>query len=79
MAARSYLFVPGTRPDRFEKALRSGADAVILDLEDAVSVAEKTEAREAVAAWLSSERPGARPANLAGEHMTAAFLNRSPG
>jgi citrate lyase subunit beta/citryl-CoA lyase len=49
VAARSYLFVPGTRPDRFEKALRSGTDAVVLDLEDAVSVAEKTEAREAVA------------------------------
>jgi len=57
VAARSYLFVPGTRPDRFEKALGSGADAVILDLEDAVSVAEKDEAREAVAAWLSPERP----------------------
>lgn len=57
MAARSYLFVPGTRPDRFEKALRSGTDVVVLDLEDAVSVAEKNEAREAVAAWLSPERP----------------------
>ena len=48
MFARSYLFVPGTRPDRFEKALSSGADAVILDLEDAVSVEEKDEAREAI-------------------------------
>ncbi len=57
MFARSYLFVPGTRPDRFEKALRSGADAVILDLEDAVSVAEKDEAREAISAWLSPEHP----------------------
>ena len=32
--ARSILFVPGNRPDRFEKAIRSGADVVILDLED---------------------------------------------
>ena len=34
--ARSLLFVPGNRPERFEKAVRSGADAVILDLEDSV-------------------------------------------
>ena len=33
---RSYLFVPGQRPDRFAKAAASGADAIILDLEDAV-------------------------------------------
>jgi citrate lyase subunit beta/citryl-CoA lyase len=33
---RSYLFVPGNRPERFEKAQAAGADAVILDLEDAV-------------------------------------------
>ena len=57
MAARSYLFVPGNRPDRFEKARSSGADAVILDLEDAVSVEGKPAARETVAAWLSPERP----------------------
>ena len=35
-AARSYLFVPGDRPERYAKALASGADAVIVDLEDAV-------------------------------------------
>jgi citrate lyase subunit beta / citryl-CoA lyase len=57
VAARSYLFVPGNRPDRFEKARSSGADAVILDLEDAVSVEGKPAARETVAAWLSPERP----------------------
>ena len=34
--ARSYLFVLGARPDRFDKALAAGADRVILDLEDAV-------------------------------------------
>ena len=34
---RSYLFVPGNRPERFDKALASGADVVILDLEDAVT------------------------------------------
>jgi citrate lyase subunit beta/citryl-CoA lyase len=49
---RSYLFVPAHRPDRFDKALASGADAVILDLEDAVAPQEKARAREAVARWL---------------------------
>jgi citrate lyase subunit beta/citryl-CoA lyase len=46
--ARSFLFVPGHRPERFQKALQSGADAVILDLEDAVPQAEKASAREAI-------------------------------
>ncbi len=54
---RSFLFVPGTRPDRFEKAWNAGADAVILDLEDAVPPGQKSSAREAVAGWLSPARP----------------------
>jgi citrate lyase subunit beta/citryl-CoA lyase len=54
---RSYLFVPGNRPDRFEKALASGADAVIIDLEDAVPAAEKVSARASVLGWLSPRRP----------------------
>jgi len=41
----TYLFVPGNRPERFAKALAAGAGAVILDLEDAVSPAEKRQAR----------------------------------
>jgi len=50
--ARTFLFVPGNRPERFEKALQSGADAVIFDLEDAVPPGEKAQARQAiVAAW----------------------------
>ena len=57
MFRRSYLFVPGDRPDRFEKARQSGADAVIIDLEDAVDSAHKDVAREAVASWLSPTRP----------------------
>lgn len=56
MFGRSYLFVPGNRSDRFEKAQDVRADAIILDLEDAVSNENKAEAREAVAAWLSPER-----------------------
>lgn len=42
---RSALFVPATRPERIAKALASGADAVIVDLEDAVAEAAKTAAR----------------------------------
>jgi citrate lyase subunit beta/citryl-CoA lyase len=49
---RSYLFVPGDRPERFVKALASGADRVVLDLEDAVAPAAKDKARDAVARWL---------------------------
>jgi citrate lyase subunit beta/citryl-CoA lyase len=48
---RTYLFVPGNRPDRFGKALASGADAVVLDLEDAVAPQDKAAARAAIAAW----------------------------
>ncbi|MBB3351494.1 citrate lyase subunit beta/citryl-CoA lyase [Rhizobium sp. BK049] len=48
MRLRSLLFVPGDRPERFEKALASGADAVILDLEDSVAPANKPRARGAV-------------------------------
>ena len=53
---RSLLFVPGSRPERFDKALAAGADAVIVDLEDAVAPADKLSARESVHAWLRPER-----------------------
>lgn len=43
------LFLPATRPDRLGKALNSGADAIILDLEDAVSADRKVAAREGLA------------------------------
>jgi citrate lyase subunit beta / citryl-CoA lyase len=54
--ARTLLFVPGDRPDRFAKAVASGADAVILDLEDAVDPIRKDEALDAVVDWLGSRR-----------------------
>ena len=50
--ARSLLFVPGHQPARFDKACQSGADAVVLDLEDAVPLERKDEARTQVARWL---------------------------
>ncbi len=52
MRLRSLLFVPGDRPERFDKAAASGADAVILDLEDSVAASARPAAREAVAQWL---------------------------
>jgi citrate lyase beta subunit len=50
---RSVLFVPGTSPDRFPKAFASGADAVVLDLEDGVEATRKDEARRAIGTWLA--------------------------
>lgn len=50
---RSYLFVPGDRPERFDKAFAAGAHAVILDLEDAVTPERKAQARVAIAEWLA--------------------------
>lgn len=56
---RSFLFVPGARPDRFAKAAATDADALILDLEDAVAEEDKAAARAHVAAFLT-ERPALR-------------------
>lgn len=61
MPPRSYLFVPGHRPDRFDKALAAGADAVILDLEDAVPATEKNVARDAVLRWLRAHEAAPSP------------------
>jgi citrate lyase subunit beta/citryl-CoA lyase len=55
--ARSYLFVPGSRPERMEKARAAGADVVIADLEDAVAPEEKDAARDAISAVLDPLRP----------------------
>ena len=57
LSPRSYLFVPGNRPDRFAKACAAGADAVVLDLEDSVAAGDKSKARAAVAAWLTGAQP----------------------
>jgi citrate lyase subunit beta/citryl-CoA lyase len=54
-AARTLLFVPGDRPDRFPKAAASGADLVVVDLEDAVATGAKDAARAATAEWLADQ------------------------
>lgn len=51
--SRVALYVPGSRPDRFDKAAATGAE-VILDLEDSVAASEKQAARHAVAAWVAT-------------------------
>lgn len=56
MRLRSLLFVPGDRPDRMAKAMAAGADALILDLEDAVAPEAKPQARSAVAQFLAGPR-----------------------
>ena len=53
---RSLLFVPGDSARKLDKALQAGADALILDLEDSVALAEKEAARRATAAFLSQAR-----------------------
>ena len=60
---RSYLYVPGDRPDRMTGALERGADALILDLEDAVAPDNKVTAREHVSRFL---------ADVANRHDAAA-------
>ncbi|WP_313087557.1 CoA ester lyase [Pseudomonas sp.] len=56
---RTALFVPATRPERIAKALATGADAVIVDLEDAVAEQLKAQARDQLAAFLDAN-PGAQ-------------------
>lgn len=74
MRLRSLLFVPGDRPERFAKAAASGADAIILDLEDSVSPANKETARAAIADYLAGTREVVTlvRVNPLDGHMTAA-------
>ncbi|MEU8900311.1 CoA ester lyase [Nocardia sp. NPDC048505] len=51
---RSALYVPGNRPELFDKAMAGPADVVLLDLEDSIPLRDKESARALVAAWLRS-------------------------
>ncbi|MDH1076473.1 CoA ester lyase [Pseudomonas nitroreducens] len=81
---RTALFVPGSRPERFAKALASGADAVIVDFEDAVEASLKARARENLESFLDAN-PEARVrvrVNAAGDPQQGADLElcgRLPG
>ncbi len=71
---QSLLFVPGSRPERFEKALASGADLVVIDLEDAVGPADKESARDAAIAALGDPRLGIRVNGLRTKQGLADLL-----
>lgn len=86
---RSFLFVPASRMDRVEKALATQADAIIIDLEDAVALAEKDRARQDLDAWLSHQKNleriwvrinplqtelGHTDINLLGRHSVAGWV-----
>jgi citrate lyase subunit beta/citryl-CoA lyase len=58
IATRSLLYVPGDRPDRVAKAMASDADAVIVDLEDAVKPPDKAAARQVVQSLIAAATPG---------------------
>ncbi|MFA7428663.1 MAG: CoA ester lyase [Rhodospirillaceae bacterium] len=60
MTFRTYLFVPADSPRKMERALQSGADALILDLEDSVAADRKDAARAEVARFLDAPAPMAR-------------------
>ncbi|MFV0492700.1 MAG: HpcH/HpaI aldolase/citrate lyase family protein [Pseudorhodobacter sp.] len=88
--ARSFLFVPGDRDDRFDKAIAAGADCTILDLEDAVRPEEKATARRKVSGWLAAGNRAAVRINsrdteyyrddldlLRSENITAVFLPKA--
>ncbi|MER7559301.1 CoA ester lyase [Nocardioides sp. NPDC126508] len=65
--ARTWLFVPGDRPERFAKAAAAGPDVVVLDLEDAVAPAHKDAARGHVIGWIDrTEVTAAVRVNAAG-------------
>lgn len=77
VTARSMLFVPGARSDRFEKASASGADEIVLDLEDGVAEEDKDTARQRVADWKAAGGRGVvrinPPGTEAYAHDIAAF------
>lgn len=82
---RSLLFVPGSRPDRFAKALGAGADIVCVDLEDAVAADAKRAAQDAALDFLAETAPGPRRAvrinalrTVAGLGDLAAVAARAP-
>ena len=75
-AWRSILFVPGDRPERYAKALAAGADAVCIDLEDAVAPGRKAEARTSVARFLAETSPATGPRSGAARESLSHIIVR---
>ncbi len=71
----SWLYVPGDRPERFDKAVASGASVVILDLEDAVSPAHKDAARSHVVAYLNERSSGPTPLHVRVNGLGTAWVD----
>src|ERR1700675_2836879 len=84
-AMRSLLFVPGDSERKMQRGLVSGADALILDLEDSVSESQKHAARTSVSAFLKalpltrSQRYLVRVNSMASEHFHAALNSIAEG
>jgi citrate lyase subunit beta / citryl-CoA lyase len=74
---RSSLYVPADRLDRVEKALASGADAIIVDLEDAVAPSVKDAALEGLVRWLDDRRPRALPRPIISVRINAGDRGES--
>jgi (S)-citramalyl-CoA lyase len=72
-ARRCLLFVPGNRPERFEKAIASGADMVCIDLEDATPIPEKSSARAAALAFIAQHAASATELVLRINPISTAF------
>lgn len=73
--ARTLLFTPGNRPERFAKAAATRADGLIIDLEDAVGPADKAGARSGVIEWLRSHSGFERPDFLVCVRMNSVYTS----
>lgn len=81
VGAETFLFVSGSQPERFDKATGSDADAVIIDLEDAVAPSHKQTARANAEQYLRSHRCMVRVNGVGSAHLPedAVALSGSPG
>lgn len=75
MALRSWLFVPGDSEKKLSKAADTGADAIILDLEDSVTPANKAQARERTLGWFQASRAAAPGASAQGRWVRINALD----
>jgi citrate lyase subunit beta/citryl-CoA lyase len=73
---RSFLYVPAVRPDLFAKASDGGADAVVLDLEDAVPLPLKSQARHHVRGWLADRH--SHPGRLRARRVAERWVRVDP-
>jgi (S)-citramalyl-CoA lyase len=74
-AFTNFLFVPGNRPERFAKALVSGADLVCIDLEDSVPLVEKDDARSAALEAITDNKDGRLALRINGLRTAAGLAD----